>query len=226
MYNMDIVMLLQQQQEPQKITHAYSCPTNSSLKNATRALNAIFAEPELPYPFPDELERILELFVETHLDIDEHDSQKLHDELLWIFNKHVVGNQEKHGPFVATLRMLQPVIRGEKRLDDWWGLVIQPTIDAIGHKRDEIEDAREFLLGVLVFDVEDDPTGEKAAMSAQLQARLTDAYLARTRLPELDDMVSPEDEFLAHELEGILVAFGRKNPKVSDNQTIVGSTQH
>jgi len=110
--------------------------------------------------------------------------------------------------------MLQPVLRGEKRLDEWWGLVIRPTIDAVGHKRDEIEDAREFLLGILVFDVEDDVTGEKAAVSAQFTKKLLGAYLARTRLPSFEDMVSPEDEFLAHELEGILVAFGRKNPKV------------
>lgn len=194
--------------------------SHRSLKNATRTLNAIFAESELSYPFPDEIERVIELFVETHQEIDEHDSQKLHDELLHIFHKYVSGNQEKHGPFVATLRMLQPILRGEKRLLEWWDLVIRPAVDAVGHKREEIEDAREFVLGILIFDVEDESLGDKAAVSGQYTRKLIEAYLARARLPDISDMVSPEDEFLAHELEGILVAFGRKNPKVSTHTSL------
>ncbi|KAF2671911.1 hypothetical protein BT63DRAFT_422429 [Microthyrium microscopicum] len=185
-----------------------------SLKDTLRVLQDTFAEPSVTsHPLPDELERTIERFVESRPQIDDHDSQKIHEELLYIFNKYVSGNTEKHGPFVATLRLLRPAICGEKRLDEWWKLIIRPTVDSLGHKRDTIEDAREFLLGVLVFDVEDDPTGEKAEISMEFTRKLVDAYLARTKLPSGDNVVSPEDEFLAHELEGVLVAFGRKNPK-------------
>ncbi|KAK3065699.1 hypothetical protein LTS18_002506, partial [Coniosporium uncinatum] len=68
----------------------------------------------------------------------------------------------------------------------------------------------------MVFDPEEDPSREKAATSIHFTARLIEAYLARTRIPsggEEDDVVSPEDDFVAHELENILVAFGRKMPK-------------
>lgn len=94
--------------------------------------------------------------------------------------------------------------------------MIRPTVDAIGHKRQSIEDAREFLLGMLVFDAEDDVTGENAALSALFTRKLMEAYLVRSKIPTGDDeIVSPEDEFIAQELEGILIAFGKRKPRVS-----------
>jgi hypothetical protein len=117
---------------------------------------------------------------------------------------------------VHVLRLLRPAILGVKRLEEWWSLVIRPTVDNIGHKRDTIEDAREFLLGILVFDADEDATREKASLSIQFTRRLMEAYLLRSKIPTGEgEVVSPEDEFIAQELEGILVAFGKKKPQVS-----------
>jgi hypothetical protein len=166
------------------------------------------------YPLHEDLERAIERSVDSRPHIDNNECQKIHEELLLIYNCHVVGNIDKQPPFVAALRLLRPVIRGERRLDTWWDLLIRPTIDSCGPRRDSIEEAREFLLRILVFDVEEDSTGELAAMSSKFTRKLLDAYLTRTKIPLGDDVVSPEDEFIAQELEGILVAFGRKKPKV------------
>jgi hypothetical protein len=187
----------------------------SSLKDAVRVLNTTFSAQAVPHPLPEDLQHAIEVFLESQEQIEEHDAQKLQEDLLFIFNKYVASNQEKHAPFVSALRLLRPAIHGEARLDEWWSLVIRPTIDAVGYRQHAVEDAREFLLGVLVFDPEDDISGEKSTISKQFTSKLLDAYLARTRLPSGDDVVSPEDEFIAHELENILVAFGRKQPKVS-----------
>lgn len=186
-----------------------------SLKDVIKALNTTFSAPAVSHPLPEELQQTIEEFLERHQQIEEYDAQRLHDELLSIFKQYIDVNPDKHGGFVQALRLLRPAIRGEKRLDEWWTTLIRPTIDAIGHKRDTIEDAREFLLGILIFDAEDDPTGEKGRISSEFTKKLLDAYLARTIIPSGDNVVSPEDEFIAHELEGILVAFGRKKPKVS-----------
>lgn len=167
----------------------------------------------MSYPLPEDFEQPLEQFVHAHNDIDDSDSQRIHEELLAVYNKHVTGNSEKQSPFVAVLRLLRPLLIGEKRLDEWWTLVIRPTVDTIGHRRDTIEDAKEFLLGILVFDVEDDASGYKSQISTSFVQKLLEAYLLRTKIPTGDDVVSPEDEFIAHELEGILVSFGRKMPK-------------
>jgi hypothetical protein len=184
------------------------------LKDTLRVLNSAFAEKAVAYPLHEDLERIIECFVDSHPNIEDSESQKIQEELLSIYNRYVVGNIDKQPPFVEALRLMRPVIRGEKRLDEWWSLLIRPTIDSCGPRRDTIEEAREFLLRILVFDAEDDSTGEMAAMSSKFTQKLLDTYLARTRIPSGDDVVSPEDEFIAQELEGILVAFGRKKPKV------------
>jgi hypothetical protein len=133
-----------------------------------------------------------------------------------LHNKYVATSPDKLGAFVHLLRLLQPGIRGEKRLEDWWLLVIRPVVDAIGHKRHTIEDAREFLLGILLFDAEDDKSGASASLSAKFTNRVMEAYMARSKIPTMEsEEISPEDEFIAQELEGILVAFGKKKPLVS-----------
>jgi hypothetical protein len=188
-----------------------------SLKDTVRTIQTVFSNDANPLiPLPDELQQTIEAFLDRQQNIEDSESQKLHEELLSVYNRHVAESPDKHGPFVHILRLLRPAIRGEKRLEDWWTLVIRPTVDAIGHKRDTIEDAREFLLGVLVFDADEDRTGEKASLSGHFTRHLMMAYLARTKIPTSEsETVSPEDEFIAQELEGILVAFGKKKPQVS-----------
>jgi hypothetical protein len=185
----------------------------------TASLKTAFSAPTTPYPLPEDLQQTIAAFLEHYHDISDHDSQRLQDELLPLYRQNVSGAPEKHGPFLRALRLLRPAIRGEGRLEEWWTLVIRPTIDALGHKREEIEDARSFLQEILVFDADDDKDGEKSRLSAHFARNLLDAYLGRTKIPtEEDDQVSPEDEFIAHELESQVVAFGRRKPKVCSLQ--------
>jgi hypothetical protein len=185
------------------------------MREAVKALNSTFSAPITPYPLPEDLQQTIEAFLDRYQNIDDHDSQRLQDELLPLYKKYVADNPDKHGPFLSALKLLRPAIRGESRLAEWWTLVIRPTIDAIGHKREEIEDAREFLQGILIFDAEDDKSGGKAQLSTQFSKRLLEAYLERTKIPFTeDDTASPQDEFIAHELESVLITFGRRKPKV------------
>lgn len=154
--------------------------------------------------------------MEKNSGIDQSASQKLHESLLDVYSNHVVGDSEKIGPFVSVLRHLRPAITGDDRLCEWWNLVIRPSVDSVGHKRFVVEDAREFLLKILVFDPDDDKDGVNAKASKLFTQRILDIYLDRTKIPTTpEDAVTPEDEFIAHELESLLVTFGRKMPKVS-----------
>ncbi|KAI8942650.1 hypothetical protein NX059_000703 [Plenodomus lindquistii] len=187
---------------------------SGSMRESLKALNATFAATSVPYPLPDELVATIENFLERYDDIDEYDAQRFHDDLHALYLRHVAGQPEKHGAFLSALRLLRPVITGETRLTAWWELVLKPTIDGVGHKRLEIEDAREFVLSVVVFDADADTNGEQAHMSALFTKKLLDAYLARTNGPlSIDHDLSPENEFASHELESLIVAFGRKMPK-------------
>ncbi|KAF2838656.1 hypothetical protein M501DRAFT_934387 [Patellaria atrata CBS 101060] len=187
---------------------------DSSLKDAVRVLNGVFSTSTVPLPLSEETQQTIDFFLDKHEDIEDHDSAKLQEELLSIYYKYVVGNPEKHGLFVHILKKLRPAITGEDRWSEWWALIIRPTVDAIGHKRDVIEDARDILLSILVYDSDEDDHGDLAQLSLRFTDKLLDAYLSRARIPTADgDGISPEDEFVAHELETVLLAFGRKKPK-------------
>lgn len=190
--------------------------SHRTLRDTIKSLQTTFAaDAHALHPLPDELQQTIEAFLERNHKVDENDSQKLHEELLAIHNKHVATSPDKLGAFVHVLRLLQPALRGEKRLEDWWLLVVRPVIDSIGHKRDTIEDAREFLLRILLFDAEEDKSGMSAQLSAKFVNRLMEAYMARSRLPTLaSEEISPENEFIAQEIESLLVAFGKKKPLV------------
>ncbi|KAF2855782.1 hypothetical protein T440DRAFT_513874 [Plenodomus tracheiphilus IPT5] len=187
---------------------------SGSMRESLKALNTAFSAPSVPYPLPDELVATIENFLERYDDIDEHDAQRFHDDFHALYLRHVTGQPDKHGAFLSALRLLRPVITGETRLTTWWDLVLKPTIDGVGHKRLEIEDAREFVLSILVFDADTDTDGEHAHMSALFTKKLLDAYLARTNgPPSIEHTLSPENEFASHELESLIVAFGRTMPK-------------
>ncbi|KAF2083309.1 hypothetical protein K490DRAFT_23183, partial [Saccharata proteae CBS 121410] len=185
------------------------------LKDAVNVLDATFAEPHVPYPLPDELQHTIEAFLDADHELDQDDSQALHDALLACYNDHVRDIPPKLTPFLSVIRQLRPAIKGDARLAEWWNLVIRPTIDSCGNKRTEIEDARDFLLGVLTAEADEDKDPEGAQAAVAFRERLLDCFIYRTRLPTDDeDCVTSEDEFIARQLEAVIVDFGRKKPKV------------
>jgi hypothetical protein len=185
------------------------------MRETVKALNTTFSAPNVPCPLPDELRTTIDNFLERYDNIDEHDSQRFHEDLFTLYQRQVASSPEKHGAFLAVLRRVRPAITGEARLTVWWNLVLKPTIDGTGHKLQETEDAREFVLSILVYDAGSDKDGEHARLSKLFTKRILDAYLARTNVPlSAEDTISPKDELLAQELESVLVAFGRKMPKV------------
>jgi hypothetical protein len=185
------------------------------MRETVKALNTTFAAPTVPCPLPDELRTTIEDFLERYDNIDDHDSQRFHDDLHTLYQRHVTASPEKHGAFLAVLRLVRPAITGEARLTVWWNLVLKPTIDGTGYKRQEIEDAQQLAQSILVYDTEADKDAEHARLSKLFTKRLLDAYLARTNVPfSAEDTISPDNELIARELEAVLVAFGRKMPKV------------
>ncbi|KAB2581203.1 Hamartin [Lasiodiplodia theobromae] len=186
----------------------------ASVKDAVKALESVFAGPTVAYPLPDELQQTIEAFVDRHHDIDDQDSQRLHDELLQTYNNHVQDEPIKRSAFLSVLRQVRPAIRGDARLSQWWNLVIKPVIDGVGHKRDEIEDAREFVLGILAYEADGDDDAEHAQAAASYTQKLLECYLRRTRMPTGEsDVITPEDEYVAREIESLLVMYGRRKPK-------------
>ncbi|KAL9085051.1 MAG: hypothetical protein Q9165_007792 [Trypethelium subeluteriae] len=185
-----------------------------TLKDAIKALNVTFSGSSVPLPLPEQLQTSIETFLDKHTNLDDHDSQRLQEELLTVFHKHVASSNEKHAPFIRTLRQFRPAITGQARLLEWWELIIRPSIDTVGQKKKVNEEAKEFLLSILVYDVEDKDREEKSKLSDEFLTVLLNIYLDRARMPTADGITtSPEDEYIARDLESLFVAFGRKKPK-------------
>lgn len=185
------------------------------MKDAVKALDNTFSARDIPYPLPDELCATIQAFLDRYDNIDDHDSQRFHEDLHALYQRHIAEDAAKHCAFLSVLRLVRPALTGEARLTTWWNLVLKPTIDGVGHKRTEIEDAREIVQSILVYDAEEDQSGEHARLSELFTKRILAAYLTRTDVSSsTENTVSPENEFIANELESVLIAFGRKMPKV------------
>ena len=165
------------------------------MRESLKALNAAFSASAVPDPLPDELYATIHAFLQRYDDIDDHDSQRFHDDLHALYLRHVANSPDKRGAFLSALRLLRPAITGEARLTAWWNSTLRPVIDGIGYKKSEIEDARAFVQSILVYDPGEDHDGEHARLSALFTNKILDAYLARTKVPS--DAVSPEKDFVA-----------------------------
>lgn len=184
------------------------------MKASIKALDSTFSAPTVPCPLPDELVATIQAFLDKYAPIDEHDSQRFHEDLHALYLRHVAGKPEKHGAFLSLLRILRPAITGEDRLSVWWDAVIKPTLDGTGYKRQQIEDAREFISTVLVYDA-DSEQNAGAQLSKSFTKKVLDAYIERLDVhASADILMFPENNFVAQELETVLIAFGRKMPKV------------
>lgn len=187
-----------------------------AVKDAAKAIEAAFAGPEVIYPLPDSIQRTVEKLLDHVHDLEDAESQRLHEELLATYKNHVHDEPAKRASFLHALRLLRPAIKGGSKLTEWWDVLIGSVVDGVGFKRLEIEDASEFVLGVLAFDADDDESTWQAAAAASYLQRLLNRYLHHTRLPTGgEDVITSQDEYMASQIEAILVAYGCRRPKAS-----------
>lgn len=186
------------------------------MKDTVKALNNVFSGAAVEIPLSEELQEEIGAFLDKHQGIGDNDSQHTQDGLLNIYEKYVAKEPDKWTAFLTVLTQLRPAIIGQARHERWWTLLIKPVLDGIGNKRSTIEAAKELLLTFLVYDSEHDKGGAKARLSRHFTKEVLDIYLNRTRIVDDDEHIIPgEDEFVAEQLESVLVAFGKSKPKVN-----------
>ncbi|CAI6332559.1 unnamed protein product [Periconia digitata] len=187
---------------------------SGSMRETVKSLHTIFSVPAVPYPLPDGIKETIQSFLDRYANIDDHDSQRFHDDLYSLYTKHVAGQPDKIPTFLQLLNISRPALTGEMRWKEWWDVVLKPTIDSVGHKRHEVEEARDLLRSILLYDADDDKDGDHSRLSNLFLGNLVDIYLARTKVPSTADHInSQEDDHVSQEIESVLVAFGRKRPK-------------
>lgn len=186
-----------------------------SIKDATKALQAQFSAAKIPLTLPAESRRILQSFIDEHDDtFSDEESTKINQELRNFWERYVGEHPAKTGAFVGVLRELRPAITHHADIVEWWRQVVKQIITTTGYRKVAVEDAVELLVGWMQFDPDEAANGERAKTSRRLRSELQGVYLAKTRnLTNEDDLIAPDNAQVAQQIENVLIAFGRKQPK-------------
>lgn len=166
--------------------------------------------PSSSIPLPDDLLDIIESYLEKHLPLDDGDAQRLHEELLTIYQKEVKDQPGRFPAFLAILRQLRPAIGGHKRLLQWWDLLVIPVLDHLGNEKGLVNETRLILLEILAFDTDDESAKADAERtSSVLTGRLLALWLEKSGMPNADAAT----KFLHQQIHTVLMDYGRKRPK-------------
>ncbi|KND87916.1 Tuberous sclerosis 1 protein [Tolypocladium ophioglossoides CBS 100239] len=107
--------------------------SSASLKELSRAIHAFILQPTLP--LPDHLVDTIAAYRRRHEKYDDAASDRLQEELLGTFEKHVKGNPAASGPWVGLLRRLLPVLKTPERVLPWFdackGLLDRTGLDKL-----------------------------------------------------------------------------------------------
>lgn len=181
-----------------------------SYKELTKAINTSASNPTLP--LPDDLVAIIHAYLEKHASHDEADSQRLQEELLSIYQASILDKPSRLAPFLAILRTLKPAIRGKGRLLQWWDKLSVPVLSKLGQEKGLAVEARDTLLEILVYDEDESELEDAEATSKAMAHNLLATWLAKSR--HASEEFDEHAHFVEGQIQMILLAFGKKRPKV------------
>ncbi|RPB29353.1 hypothetical protein L211DRAFT_844351 [Terfezia boudieri ATCC MYA-4762] len=190
--------------------------STGSLKDLVRALTTTIALRKC-YPIPEELLCAIQAYLDKHSNIEDHDSQRLHDELMHLYTTKVGGNPDRHAAFLSAFRGLRPALTGTDRLIAWWDIMVRPTLDSLGQAKAVVADARAVVLSVLVYDEDGSNNEENAKTAAVFTERLFEVFLEKTKVSSSDYGAGFAEEekqrFVVSNVEAVLLAYGKRKPK-------------
>ncbi|TAQ88789.1 hypothetical protein B7494_g2885 [Chlorociboria aeruginascens] len=182
--------------------------SSGSLKDLTKAVTSAILKPSLP--LPEDLIQIIIAYLEKHSDHENSDAQRLHEELLSIYQKDVVDKPFRLASFLAILRHLKQGIAGSERVLQWWDKLSTPVLSQLGEQKNLSAEARDTLLDILVYDEVQEEVDDAIATSKVVAEKLFIVWIAKTSLfAEFD----PESRFVENHVQLILLAFGKRRPK-------------
>jgi solute carrier family 25 (mitochondrial carrier protein), member 16 len=181
-----------------------------SFKELSKAVNSYI--PTLSLPLPDDLIQVIQAYLDKHYLIEESDSQRLHDELLNIYERDVKNNPNRYSTFIAILRLLRPALTGSARVMQWWETVMLPMLDHLAEEKGLVFEYRGILLDILIYDTDGEKKSYDANASALLSEKLLELWLKKASM--IYSEAGPEVQYLEEQVKQVLIEFGKKRPKV------------
>ena len=161
---------------------------------------------------------MLQGYLTKHPALDDDHSQRLQDELFSIYNTQVVNSPPRLAPFLSILQVLKPAIRGSGRLLQWWAKLSSNVLKNLDTEKGLAQEARGTLLGILVWDEDDEDTEDVKTDKAETGRAVADS-LVGTWISKSKGALEDQDkhaEFVQGQIKYILLSFGRRRPKVLD----------
>jgi solute carrier family 25 protein 16 len=183
----------------------------SSLKDLTKGINTLFSSADSSSPLPDDLVTIIHAYLDKHSIPDESDSQRLQEELINIYQASVLDHHAHLAPFLAILSTIKPAIRGSGRLLQWWDKLSILVLSNLGQQKGLVVEARNALLGTLVYEEDDGDLDDAKTTSNVMAERLLTLWLekSKTAAEEFD----VHSRFVEGQINQILLAYGKKRPR-------------
>lgn len=182
--------------------------SSASLKDLSKAIVAFLAEPTTSHP--DELTQTIDAYLRRNQKHDEAAADRLQEELLSIFEKHVKDTPAVYAPWLSILRQLLSVLRTPERIFTWWDSC--SGILAKGYpEKGVVEESLAILMEIMSIAEENHETSDADLASSPLIDRLFTRWMERLYPAATEAVTNLEyNEKITREA---LVEFGKRHPK-------------
>ncbi|KAJ0385972.1 hypothetical protein COL922a_005341 [Colletotrichum nupharicola] len=184
--------------------------SSASLKDLSKALTSFLsASPSLP--FSDDVTQVIEAYLNKHEEYSDSSSDRLQDDLLGLYEKHVKGTPSKYAVFIHIFRLLVPVLRTPARLFKWWDILNDPVLENFTREKRLMEESHNATLEVLMLGHvdNDDSTAEPTVnpFAQRLLSSWKDKYY---KTQSGNDLTGESSE---RAIRQALLTYGKKRPK-------------
>ncbi|KAK7409553.1 hypothetical protein QQX98_008274 [Neonectria punicea] len=182
--------------------------SSASLKDLSKAIVAFLAEPTAP--LPNDLSQVIDAYLRRHPKYDDAVADRLNEDLLFIFDRHVKDTPAAYAPWLAILRRLLPTLRTPDRIFAWWDSCAALSAKTSPEKG-VVAESLASIMDILSLAEETSESSEENLFSNPLIDRLLTGWMDKL-YPAASRGVASADynEKLTRES---LIQFGTRHPK-------------
>jgi hypothetical protein len=160
-------------------------------------------------PLPEDLNGVVDAYLNKHEKANEGDADKLQTELLSIYHKYVQDDASKHAGFVAVLSALLGAIRSRARILQWWDLMEDRIAGRLSTEKGLMAESFAALLNLLSVDHIEDEDGRAESSPNPFVDRLILDWMDRHHQHQNEDT----SDHLDRAVRESLVFYGKRRPR-------------
>lgn len=194
-----------------------------SLKELSKAINVFIVRPTVP--LPDHLLETLAAYIRRHEKYDDAASDRLQEDLLVTFSKHVKGNPSASGAWFGIIRRLFPVLQKPHRILQWFD-VCRGMWESSTLSKGVVDETMAGLMDLITLAVEYQDASEPQVSKNPFIDRLFFQWVDRAYPTSV--VSGPSWEYAERLIRDALNQFGKKRPKVcrARSNAVTNSSGH